>query len=58
MSMKQREAVHISGGTSGINLGIAKGFAQQGDKVLISGRNETRADAAAQSIRSESGAMQ
>ncbi|MGC2459675.1 MAG: SDR family NAD(P)-dependent oxidoreductase [Steroidobacteraceae bacterium] len=56
--MKQREAVHISGGTSGINLGIAKGFAQQGDKVLISGRNETRADAAAQSIRSESGAMQ
>jgi len=56
--MKQREAVHISGGTSAINLGIAKGFAQQGAKVWVFGRNETEAAAAAQSIRSESGAMQ
>lgn len=48
--------VFISGGTSGINLGIAKGFAAKGAKVLVYGRDATKADAAAAEIRKETGA--
>ena len=33
----------ISGGTRGINLGVARGFMQQGAKVVVFGRNEERA---------------
>lgn len=32
----------VAGGTSGINLGIAKGFAAQGAKVAVLGRNPER----------------
>lgn len=49
------KTVFISGGTSGINLGIAKGFAAQGDKVLVFGRDPDKAQAAAQEIREETG---
>ena len=36
----------ISGGTRGINLGIARGFMQAGAKVVVFGRNAERAAAA------------
>jgi NAD(P)-dependent dehydrogenase (short-subunit alcohol dehydrogenase family) len=45
--------VFISGGTSGINLGIAKGYAAQGASVLVFGRDAAKAEAAAAAIRSE-----
>ena len=51
-----QHVVFISGGTSGINLGIAKGFAAQGAKVLVFGRDGAKADAAAAEIRAETGA--
>jgi len=47
--------VFISGGTSGINLGIAKGFAARGAKVLVFGRDGAKADAAAAEIHAETG---
>ena len=45
----------IAGGTSGINLGIAKGLAQVGAKVAVLGRNADKAEAAAQEIIDETG---
>ncbi len=51
------KTVFISGGTSGINLGIAKGFAAQGDKVLVFGRDLAKAEAAAKEIREETGGI-
>jgi NAD(P)-dependent dehydrogenase (short-subunit alcohol dehydrogenase family) len=47
----------ISGGTSGVNLGIAKGFASRGAKVLVFGRDGAKAEAAAAEIRSETGGV-
>jgi len=41
----------ISGGTSGINLGIAKAFAAQGARVVVFGRNLEKAQAAQAEIR-------
>jgi NAD(P)-dependent dehydrogenase (short-subunit alcohol dehydrogenase family) len=50
--------VFISGGTSGINLGIAKGFAAKGAKVMVFGRDPTKAEAAVAEIQAEiSGAI-
>ncbi len=40
----------VAGGTSGINLGIAKRFAQLGAKVAVLGRKPDKADAAAAEI--------
>ena len=40
----------VAGGTSGINLGIAKRFAALGAKVAVAGRNPEKADAAAATI--------
>lgn len=51
------QVVFISGGTSGINLGIAMGFAARGAKVLVFGRDGAKADAAAAAIRAESGGV-
>jgi NAD(P)-dependent dehydrogenase (short-subunit alcohol dehydrogenase family) len=51
----QGKVAYVSGGTSGINLGIAIGFAQQGAKVAVVGRNEEKAQAAAAEIRAASG---
>lgn len=34
--------VLITGATSGIGLGCAKKFAENGDKVILTGRNEQR----------------
>jgi len=41
----------ISGGTSGINLGIANAFAAQGARVVVFGRNLEKAKAAQAEIR-------
>ncbi len=43
-------SVFISGGTSGINLGIARMFAADGDRVLVFGRDPAKAAAAAADI--------
>lgn len=40
----------VAGGTSGINLGIAKRFAELGAKVAVAGRNADKAQAAAEAI--------
>jgi NAD(P)-dependent dehydrogenase (short-subunit alcohol dehydrogenase family) len=45
----------IAGGTSGINLGIAKGLVEVGAKVAILGRNVEKAEAAAKQIREQIG---
>lgn len=47
--------VFISGGTSGINLGIAKSFAARGDTVLVFGRDAAKAEAAVAEIKSQTG---
>jgi NAD(P)-dependent dehydrogenase (short-subunit alcohol dehydrogenase family) len=51
-----RKTVFISGGTSGINLGIALSFARSGAAVLVFGRDGSKASAAAAQIREQSGA--
>jgi NAD(P)-dependent dehydrogenase (short-subunit alcohol dehydrogenase family) len=51
------KVVFISGGTSGINLGIAQGFAAKGAKVLVFGRDPAKADSAAAQIRAKSGGI-
>lgn len=43
----------VAGGTSGINLGIARRLAQHGAKVALLGRNEQKANAAAEAMRTE-----
>ncbi|SCW90599.1 hypothetical protein SAMN02927924_03903 [Sphingobium faniae] len=48
--------VFISGGTSGINLGIARAFAARGDKVMVFGRDGGKSQAAADLILAETGA--
>jgi NAD(P)-dependent dehydrogenase (short-subunit alcohol dehydrogenase family) len=47
-----QKTVYISGGTSGINLGIARAFAMRGDNVLIFGRDSAKAAAAGDSLKS------
>lgn len=42
--------VFVAGGTSGINLGIAKRYAELGAKVAVAGRNPEKAQAAAAEI--------
>lgn len=44
------KVVFVAGGTSGINLGIAKGMAAVGAKVAVLGRNPAKAQAAADEI--------
>jgi NAD(P)-dependent dehydrogenase (short-subunit alcohol dehydrogenase family) len=51
----QGKVAFISGGTSGINLGIARGFAQLGCKVLVFGRDADKAAKAASTLRDETG---
>jgi len=52
--LKGRTAV-ITGASSGIGLCIAKAFAKEGATVVISARGLEKAEAAAESIRSEGG---
>jgi NAD(P)-dependent dehydrogenase (short-subunit alcohol dehydrogenase family) len=51
----RQQVVYISGGTSGINLGIAKGFAARGANVLVFGRDPKKAEDAATAVRAEPG---
>lgn len=44
------KVVFVAGGTSGINLGIAKAFAGHGARVAILGRNPEKAQVAAESF--------
>jgi NAD(P)-dependent dehydrogenase (short-subunit alcohol dehydrogenase family) len=50
-------SVFITGGSSGINLGIAHGFARLGASVAICGRNAERLDGAVQELRRHGGAV-
>jgi NAD(P)-dependent dehydrogenase (short-subunit alcohol dehydrogenase family) len=43
--------VFVSGGTSGINLGIAEAFAEAGAKVSVLSRSQQKVDAAQQRLR-------
>jgi hypothetical protein len=53
--MAAAHTAYISGGTSGINLGIAKSIAARGGKVLVFGRAHDKAAAAAAEIERECG---
>ena len=46
----QGKTVFVTGGGSGINLGIAKGFAALGASVAICGRTQSKLDAAAKEL--------
>ena len=45
------KCVFVTGGGSGINLGIARNFAALGAKVAICGRTQAKLDAAAEELR-------
>ena len=51
----ENKVAFIAGGTSGINLGIAKGLMAVGAKVAVLGRNEEKAIAAANGLMAELG---
>ncbi|WP_341503039.1 SDR family oxidoreductase [Gallaecimonas sp. GXIMD4217] len=44
-------AVFVMGGTSGINLGIAKGFAAAGARVAVASRSQDKVDAAVAELK-------
>ena len=43
--------VFVVGGTSGINFGIAQGFARWGAKVMVASRSQKKVDAAVETLR-------
>jgi len=45
------KVAYIAGGTRGLNLGIAKRYAEHGAKVVVMSRNEDRCASAAQQLR-------
>ncbi len=45
-------SVFVAGGTSGINLGIAEGFAQAGARVAVMSRDQAKVDHAVEKLRS------
>ncbi len=47
------KTVFVAGGTSGINLGIAKAFAESGAKVAVLSRSQEKVDAAVAALRDE-----
>ncbi|HTS92813.1 MAG TPA: SDR family oxidoreductase [Stellaceae bacterium] len=49
------KTVFVAGGSSGINLGIAEGFARAGAAVAIASRSKSRVDAAAAALRAHGG---
>ncbi|HLZ87404.1 MAG TPA: SDR family NAD(P)-dependent oxidoreductase, partial [Puia sp.] len=50
MQQLQHKVAVVTGGSSGIGLGIAKRFAAEGSKVVITGRNKTSLDKAVAEI--------
>jgi NAD(P)-dependent dehydrogenase (short-subunit alcohol dehydrogenase family) len=51
------KVAYISGGTSGINLGIATTFARYGAKVCVVGRDASKGAAAVEAIVAQTGAV-
>lgn len=49
------KTVFVAGGTSGINLGIARGFAAAGARVAVLSRSQDKVDAAVASLRDYGG---
>jgi NAD(P)-dependent dehydrogenase (short-subunit alcohol dehydrogenase family) len=49
------KAVFVSGGSSGINLGIAEAFAQAGARVAIASRSQERIDGAVAQLKTHGG---
>jgi len=47
----KNKTVFVTGGGSGINLGVAKNFAALGAKIAICGRTQSKLDAAAEELR-------
>ena len=47
----QGKVAVVTGGNSGIGLGVAKAYAQEGARVAITGRNEKGLEAAARDSR-------
>ncbi len=43
--------VFVAGGTSGINFGVAQGFARWGAKVVVASRKQDKVDAAVQGLK-------
>ena len=54
--MLNEKVAVVTGSTKGIGEEIAREFARQGAKVVISGRNADRADAVVKAIEKEGGA--
>lgn len=53
----QGKTVFVAGGSSGINLGIARAFAQAGAKVAIASRSQERIDGAVAELKNHGGAV-
>ncbi len=49
------KTVFIAGGTSGINLGVAHGFAQAGATVVVASRSQDKVDAAVEALKVHGG---
>ena len=49
--------VFVAGGTSGINLGIARGFAQAGASVAVLSRSQAKVDAAVLALQEYGGTV-
>lgn len=54
MRLKDKVAI-VTGGTKGVGVGIARRFAEQGAKVVLTGRSEEAGKAVERSIRDEGG---
>ena len=54
MKLKDRVAI-VTGSTSGMGRAIAKKFAEEGAKVVVTGRNEERAKAVVDDIKAAGG---
>ena len=49
------KTVFVSGGTSGINLGIAHGFAKAGARLAVMSRSQDKVDAAVAELKAHGG---
>ncbi|MFT7300916.1 MAG: NAD(P)-dependent dehydrogenase (short-subunit alcohol dehydrogenase family) [Porticoccus sp.] len=47
----REKTVFVAGGTSGINLGIAQGFAKAGATLAVMSRSQNKVDAAIETLK-------